>query len=707
MSTAADAACLLIEIGTEELPPLGLPTLSAALTAGIVKGLTELGIAHGAVRSFATPRRLAVSIEACAERAADRSIERRGPPAANAFDASGAPSGAAIAFAKSCGVEVAALSRLTTDKGSWLSFRGTERGAETRASIAAILARAIADLPIAKRMRWGAGTAEFVRPVHWIVLLFGREIVPAEILGLNSDRITHGHRFHAPEPIVLENAESYESALAAAKVVADFARRRESIRTSSIALAAESGRRALIEPELLDEVTALVEWPVPIMGGFEARFLTLPREVVIATVQDHQRYFPLEELDGRLANRFITVSNLESRDPAKVREGNERVVRPRLSDAAFFWDQDCKLKLEAHAAKLAGVTFQAKLGNYADKTRRVAALAEAIGVQWGIGAGASAGAGAGAGAGGAALARAAVLSKADLMTAMVGEFPELQGTMGRYYAAAEGEPDEVSRALEEQYRPRFAGDALPATKTGRALSVADKIDTLVGIFAIEQRPTGTKDPFGLRRAALGVLRILIEAAIDLDLGAMLEISAAAQPVQRPGTAAEVYSFMVERLRGLLLERADRTTPEMIDAVLAVGRRSPYDIELRLQALKGFLQLPDAAILAAANKRIANILKKSAVEDSVRVDATLFVEPAERALYADLQERSGPVLAAIADRRYAESLQLLASFRASIDGFFAAVMVMDENPARRDNRLALLAAVRKLFSGVADLSRLPG
>jgi glycyl-tRNA synthetase beta chain len=705
MSTAADAACLLIEIGTEELPPLGLPTLSAALTAGIVKGLTELGIAHGAVRSFATPRRLAVSIEACAERAADRSIERRGPPAANAFDASGAPSGAAIAFAKSCGVEVAALSRLTTDKGSWLSFRGTERGAETRASIAAILARAIADLPIAKRMRWGAGTAEFVRPVHWIVLLFGREIVPAEILGLNSDRITHGHRFHAPEPIVLETAESYEAALAAAKVVADFARRRESIRIGVTALAAESGGRALIETELLDEVTALVEWPVPIAGRFEERFLALPREVVIATVQDHQRYFPVENADGRLMNRFITVSNLESRDPAKIREGNERVVRPRLSDAAFFWDQDRKLKLEEHAAKLAGVTFQAKLGNYADKTRRVAALAEAIGEQWAIGAGP--GAGAGAGAGGAALARAAVLSKADLMTAMVGEFPELQGTMGRYYAAAEGEPDEVSRALEEQYRPRFAGDALPATKTGRALSVADKIDTLVGIFAIEQRPTGTKDPFGLRRAALGVLRILIEAAIDLDLGAMLEVSAAAQPVQRPGTAAEVYGFMIERLRGLLLERADGTTPEMIDAVLTVGRRSPYDIELRLQALKGFLQLPDAVILAAANKRIANILKKSAVEDSVRVDATLFAEPAERQLYADLQERSGPVLAAIGERRYAESLRLLASFRTSIDGFFAAVMVMDENPARRDNRLALLAAVRKLFSGVADLSRLPG
>jgi len=695
--TAANTACLLIEIGTEELPPLGLPALSAALTAGIVKGLTELGIAHGAVRSFATPRRLAVSIEACAERAPDRSVERRGPPAANAFDASGAPSGAALAFAKSCGVEVAALSRLTTEKGSWLSFRGTERGAETRASIAAILARSVADLPIAKRMRWGAGTAEFVRPVHWIVLMFGSEVIPAEILGLHADRITHGHRFHAPAPLRLETAQSYESVLATAKVVADFARRRESIRVGVTALAAQSGGRALIEPELLDEVTALVEWPVPIAGHFEERFLALPREVVIATVQDHQRYFPVESADGRLVNRFITVSNLESREPAKVREGNERVVRPRLSDAAFFWDQDRKLSLEEHAAKLAGVTFQTKLGNYAEKTRRVAALAKTIGAELGIG----------LGAGGAALARAAVLAKADLMTAMVGEFPELQGTMGRYYAAAEGEPDEVSRALEEQYRPRYAGDALPVTKTGQALSVADKVDTLLGIFSIDQRPTGTKDPFGLRRAALGVLRILIESEIDLDLGELLSVSAAMQPVLRPGAAGEVYAFMAERLRGLLLERADGTTTEMVDAVLAVGSRSPYDIDLRLQALKGFLLLPDAAVLAAANKRIANILKKSASPDSTRVDAKLFTEAAERRLYGDLEALSAPVLAARAERRYADSFQLLATLRGSIDAFFAEVMVMDENPARRDNRLALLAGVRQLFSGVADLSRLPG
>jgi glycyl-tRNA synthetase beta chain len=688
----AEPACLLIEIGTEELPPLGLPTLSAALTAGIVKGLGEAGIPHGPVRSFATPRRLAVSVAQCAARAADRVVERRGPPAANAFDAGGSPSGAALAFAKSCGVEVAALTRLTTEKGSWLSFRGTERGAETRTSIPKILASAIAELPIAKRMRWGAGAAEFVRPVHWIVLMFGPETIPAQILGLHADRITYGHRFHAPQPLILASAESYETVLEGAKVVADFARRRESIRLGVTALAAQSGGRALLAPELLDEVTALVEWPVPVAGHFAARFLALPREVVIATVQDHQRYFPVETADGRLASEFITVSNLESRDPAKVREGNERVVRPRLSDAAFFWDQDRKSTLDAHAEKLGGVTFQAKLGSYAEKTRRVAALAALIGAQLGAG---------------TALARAAALAKADLMTAMVGEFPELQGTMGRYYAAAEGEPDEVCRALEEQYRPRYAGDALPATSSGRALALADKIDTIVGIFAIDQRPSGTKDPFGLRRAALGVLRILIEAGIDLDLGELLERSAAAQPVQRPEVAAEVYGFMTDRLRGLLLERGDGTTPEMIDAVLAVGRRSPYDGDVRLQALQEFLRLPDAAILAAANKRIANILKKSGGEAAAGVAAALFTEPAERRLHDELHELSAPVLAARNERRYAESLRLLAALRAAIDGFFAAVMVMDEDRAVRANRLALLREVQQLFSGVADLSRLPG
>jgi glycyl-tRNA synthetase beta chain len=682
---------LLFELCTEELPPRALPALSSALTEGIAKGIDAAGVPHGKVRGFATPRRLAVWVEKLAEHQPDRQVERRGPPLANAFDPQGSPTQAATAFAKSCGVPVGDLSKLTTEKGAWLQFRGTERGAATTALLKDILTEAIAALPMPKRMRWGAHSAEFVRPVHSVVLLYGDEVVPIEVLGLESGRVTSGHRFHSPKPITLKRAKGYEAKLRRAKVIADFAKRREMIRLGVIAAAAEVNGTALIDDALLDEVTALVEWPVPLTGRFEQRFLSLPREVVIATVQDHQRYFAVQGPDGKLSGWFVTVSNIESRDPTKVREGNERVVRPRLSDAAFFWEQDRKISLQAHAARLSGVIFQAKLGNYAEKTARVSELAELIGRR--IGAGPD-------------LAQAAELSKADLMTAMVGEFPELQGTMGRYYAEAQGLPADVSVAIEEHYRPRFAGDALPSTKIGQALSLADKIDTLVGIFAIEQRPTGTKDPFGLRRAALGVLRILLEAQLDLDLVDVLGAAAAAQPVQRAAAADEVYDFIVERLRGILLEQPG-TTPEMLDAVFANRPRSPLDAVKRLAALKEFLLLPDAVVLAAINKRIANILKKTQVSQDWAVDPQGLSEEAERGLHHALKELRDPVLDATRQRRYADSLQALAGLRAPVNDFFDRVMVMDENIAKRNNRLALLRDVLALLGGVADLSRLPG
>ena len=682
---------LLFELCTEELPPRALPALSSALTEGIAKGMDAAGVPHGKVRGFATPRRLAVWVEKLAEHQPDRQVERRGPPLANAFDPQGSPTQAATAFAKSCGVPVGELSKLTTEKGAWLQFRGTERGAATTALLKDILTEAIAALPMPKRMRWGAHSAEFVRPVHSVVLLYGDEVVPIEVLGLESGRVTSGHRFHSPKPITLKRAKGYEAKLRRAKVIADFAKRREMIRLGVIAAAAEVNGTALIDDALLDEVTALVEWPVPLTGRFEQRFLSLPREVVIATVQDHQRYFAVQGPDGKLSGWFVTVSNIESRDPTKVRAGNERVVRPRLSDAAFFWEQDRKISLQAHAARLSGVIFQAKLGNYAEKTARVSELAELIGRR--IGAGPD-------------LAQAAELSKADLMTAMVGEFPELQGTMGRYYAEAQGLPSDVSVAIEEHYRPRFAGDALPSTKIGQALSLADKIDTLVGIFAIEQRPTGTKDPFGLRRAALGVLRILLEAQLDLDLVDVLGAAAAAQPVQRAAAADEVYDFIVERLRGILLEQPG-TTPEMLDAVFANRPRSPLDAVKRLAALKEFLLLPDAVVLAAINKRIANILKKTQVSQDWAVDPQGLSEEAERGLHHALKELRDPVLDATRQRRYADSLQALAGLRAPVNDFFDRVMVMDENIAKRNNRLALLRDVLALLGGVADLSRLPG
>jgi glycyl-tRNA synthetase beta chain len=682
---------LLFELCTEELPPRALPGLSTALTEGVVKRIDDAGIPHGKVHGYATPRRLAVRIQKLAEHQPDKQVERRGPPLKNSFDPQGAPTQAALAFAKNCGVAVSDLEQLTTDKGAWLVFRGTERGAATTSLLGDIINQAVAALPIPKRMRWGARTAEFVRPVHSVVLLYGETVVPALVLGLATGRVTVGHRFLAPRPITLKSAAGYEARLRRAKVVADFATRRELIRAGVNGAAAASGGKALIEDALLDEVTALVEWPVPIAGQFEQRFLSLPREVVIATVQDHQRYFAVEGTDGKLSGWFVTVSNIESRDPSKVREGNERVVRPRLSDAAFFWEQDRKLSLDAHAAKLGGVTFQAKLGSYADKTLRVKALAQSVGSRIGAG---------------TYVARAAELAKADLMTAMVGEFPELQGIMGRYYAEAQGEPEELALALEEHYRPRFAGDSLPTTKTGQAVALADKIDTLVGIFAIEQRPTGAKDPFGLRRAALGVLRILLEGRLDLDLFELLEEAAAAQPVLKEGVIDEVYDFIAERLRGLLLEEPG-TTAEMLDAVFANRPHSPLDAVTRLAALKEFLLLPEAGILAAINKRIANILKKTSLGLDVAVNADALTEDAERQLHQVLGRLRVPVEEATAQRRYAQGLKALVALRAPVDDFFERIMVMDDNIERRNNRLALLRDAQLLLGGVADLSRLPG
>ncbi len=651
------------------------------------------GIAHGTARSFATPRRLAVLVGSCAERAAGPAGRAPRSACEQSFDAAGAPTQAAAAFARNCGVSVADLERLVTEKGAWLVFRGTEHGAATAGLLGDIINAC--DRGAADRQTHAMGRAHRrVRPAgaQRRAAPWKRKWCPSKSWGCRSGNITFGHRFHSPRPISLKSPKSYESRLRSAKVVADFSARREAIREGVAAAAIEAGGTALIESALLDEVTALVEWPVPIVGRFEARFLSLPREVVIATVQDHQRYFAIEGPDGKLTGGFVTVSNIQSRDPAQVRAGNERVVRPRLSDAAFFWQQDRKVSLEVHASHLSEVTFQAKLGSYAEKTQRLKRLALWIGER--IAAGADVG-------------RAAELCKADLMTAMVGEFPELQGIMGRYYAEAEGLPGELALSLEEHYRPRYAGDRLPATRTGQALALADKIDTLTGIFAIEQRPTGAKDPFGLRRAALGVLRILLECRLDLDLTAMLEESAAAQPVRRAAVAEEVYDFIAERLRGLLLERADGSSSEMIDAVLASRPRSPLDADDRLQALKEFLQLPDAGVLTAINKRIANILRKSQPQQDASVRTSLFTEDAEHRLHGVLVQLGESVGRALAARRYAQGLRELIALRGAVDDFFERTMVMDENPELRDNRLALLRDAQRLLGGVADLSRLPG
>jgi glycyl-tRNA synthetase beta chain len=687
----------LVEIGTEELPPKSLLALADAFAAGIGKGLDEAGLLHGAVERFATPRRLAVRVRRLAERQPDRAIERRGPPLKAAFDAQGAPTQAALAFAKSCGVKVAALEHLETPKGVWLVHRGTEAGASTMSLLPGVVQASLDALPIARRMRWGAGEAQFVRPVHWVLMLFGREVVPCTILEVPSGNVTRGHRFMAPKPLRVASPAGYATTLhKRGRVLADIHERRETIRQGVNAQAARLGGVAVISEALLDEVTALVEWPVPLAGRFDAQFLELPPEVPIATMQDHQRYFPVRDASGALMPWFIAVANIESSEPTQVVAGNERVVRPRLSDAAFFWSTDRQQRLDARVEGLKRVTFQTQLGSLHDKAERVRALSRSIASAIG---------------GDARLAdRAAELAKCDLITAMVGEFPELQGLMGRYYAQHDGEHPEVSEALREQYLPRFAGDELPATPTGMALAIADRLDTIAGIYATGQKPTGTRDPFGLRRAALGLLRTSIERRLDLDLQSLIGHALAALPFVAPADCArDVYDYVIERLRAHYVEgdAGLAVTTEMFDAVLATRPASPLDFDARLRALVEFLRLPEAQALAAANKRIANILRKATEPVGDSVDPERLVDPAEQILGEQVDAIGRQVEPRFKAREYTEALKSLAVLRNAVDSFFDSVMVMADDPALRANRLALLKRMQGLFMHVADLSRLPG
>ncbi len=562
-------------------------------------------------------------------------------------------------------------------------------------------------------MRWGAGEAQFVRPVHWLVLLLGRDVLPATILDAHAGNETRGHRFHSDGALRIASPADYEQVLLAGHVVADFAARRERIREGVTRLATAQGGRALISAALLDEVTALVEWPVPLAAGYEDRFLALPRELLISVLQDHQRYFPVEDANGRLLPWFITVSNIDSSDLGLVRAGNQRVVRPRLSDAAFFWEQDRKSPLAARLPQLDTVTFQAQLGSIGDKVRRITQLAREIAAR--------------IDGDGALAARAAQLAKCDLVTNLVGEFPELQGIMGRYYAAADGEPAEVATAIAEHYQPRGAGDALPKTRSGLAVAIADRLDTITGIFAIGQKPSGTKDPFALRRAAIGIGRMLYERRLELDLVELIDAALRAHSVfesvppqgktwpGRDTVATEVYDYMMERQRNAWLEPPDGgppiagITPEICDAVIATRPRSPLDFDARIRALIDFLKLPEAASLTAANKRIANLLKKSAAGSATgnRIDSNLLRADAERALFDALQGVTHTVPGQIAAGEYAAALAALSTLRAPVDAFFDGVMVMDPDAALRANRLALLGTLRELFAGIADLSRLPG
>ena len=685
---------LLLEVGTEELPPTALKGLSNALAEGFKARLIERGLSFGEIESFATPRRLGLLVQQLASRQPDQEILRRGPAVSASFGPDGAPTRAAEGFARSCGVRVEALEREGSDKGEWLVFRSRSAGAQTVSLVPEMLEQALSGLPIPKRMRWGEGDAEFVRPVHWVCLIYGESPIKGRVLGVPTAPETRGHRFHHPELIRIDRAGDYEERLRSLGFVEpSFERRRQLILDQVTTLCAENGLVPQIDPELLDEVTALVEWPQPVLGRFDETFLSVPAEVLIETMQKNQRYFPIRKTDGSLDNHFIAIANIESRDPEQVRAGNERVIRPRFADAQFFWEQDLRRPLESLFPKLESVVFQDRLGSIADKSRRVAVLggglAQVVGESPDL------------------VHRAALLAKCDLVSTMVYEFPSLQGTMGRYYAANGQEDPCVSEAMEEQYKPRFAGDTLPVSPCGRVLGIADRLDTLVGIFGIGERPTGAKDPYGLRRASIAVLRVLIETPLELDLRAAVEDAAAGFPtgMLESGTVEAVLGYMFDRLPGYY---QDQGIPEdRVEAVLAVGDTTPSRIDRRVRAVHRFRQLPAAEALAAANKRIRNLLLKAEVATGVfpEPEPIRFTSPAEVVLWGRVLELREVVRPLLDREDYAGTLEHLAELRADVDRFFDDVMVMVDDPLVRSNRQALLSKVLEAFLRVADISLL--
>ncbi len=677
----------LVELGTEELPPKALKSLSENFRDGIVKGLATAGLKHGDVKVFAAPRRLALFVAGLATQQPDRTIAVDGPPVKAAFDAAGNPTQAALGFAKKNGVDISAIDK----SGEKLRFVKEQKGEAATALLPSIVAQSLNDLPIPKRMRWGASRVEFVRPTQWLVMLFGDDVVDAEILTQKAGRDSRGHRFHANNAVRISAPANYAEDLRAARVQADFAERRAVILEKVQALAAKENGKAIIPESLLDEVTALVEWPVPLVCSFEERFLAVPQEALISTMQDNQKYFCLLDANGKLLPRFITVANIESTNPEYIVAGNEKVVRPRLTDAEFFFNQDKKSPLETRNERLKNVVFQAQLGTVYEKATRVSKLAGVIAAA--IGADKALG------------ERAGLLSKCDLATEMVGEFPELQGVAGFYYATHDGEAPEVAKALDEQYQPRFAGDALPAGKIGAAVSIADKIDTLVGIFGINQPPTGSKDPFALRRSAIGLLRIIIEKGLILDVQALINgaVKQYGEKLENKNTASDVFEFLLGRYRAMYEEQGIR--PEVIAAVQAQRPAQPYDFDQRVKAVAHFATLPEAEALAAGNKRVSNILAKESVPEGATVNAALLSENAEKAL-ADAVAKLESELAPLFEKReYTPALNKLAALRPQVDAFFTDVMVMADDAAVKANRLALLARLRSLFLQVADISLL--
>ena len=688
------SADLLIELGCEELPPKSLPILGQTLFDGFLAQLkqAQLGFDAGTSRVYYTPRRLALLISGVAERQPDQVLERKGPALAAAFDAENQPTPAAAGFARSVGKSVEELETLKTDKGEWLYCRIDKPGQELGDLLFPMLEKSLAALPVAKPMRWASNDFSFIRPVHWLVAMHGSKVLKGRLFGLHAGNLTRGHRIHSPGPHEIAMAGDYEQVLNSACVVADQAKRQDMIEQQAIALGKSAGGKALIEGSLLEEVSNLVEWPQSICGSFDDEFLEVPAEALIASMQDHQKFFPVVDNDtSSLLARFITVANLDSLDFDAVREGFERVIRPRLADARFFWDQDSKAPLEDWLPSLDNVVFQDMLGSVRDKSMRIATISQNIAEECGINE--------------KHASRAAMLCKCDLVSQMVGEFPELQGIMGGYYADKSGEHSDVGQAITDHYLPAYSGDRLPTQVVGKVVALSDRLDTLTGIFATGLKPTGNKDPFALRRAALGFIRILLDGELSIELDKTLAIAALAVQKQlpvSPSVLLELRQFVLERFKHYLLDKDYDTG--LVNAVLDAPLSTLPDLVTRLDALRDFMNHEEVATsLAAANKRIGNILRKSetATDNTIKEDMLVIEE--EKHLFAEINRISNDLDLLYIQADYTAALNLLAGLSSSIDAFFDNVMVMDDDAGVRQNRLNLLAELKGLFDRIANLA----
>ncbi len=684
---------LLFELGTEELPSAAVKQLSQQLADNFIGELKTAGLNHGDVKVFATPRRLALRVHDLATQQAEQNIFQRGPAVSKGLDEAGEPTKALLGFAKSCGVEVSALSRFKNEKGEWFVYQATQAGRSTQDLLPSLIQSAVAKLSMSKPMRWGSGSDEFARPVHWALLLYGNTPVKMDLLGVTTSNVTHGHRYHHPSAMVIETPEAYEAKLESAKVIADFEQRKALILKQTKDIAATKALHPIMPDALVEEVTSIVEWPVALLATFDESFLEVPAEALIKAMQSHQKCFAMNDANQLLQPYFVTISNIESFTPQAVVRGNEKVMRARLSDAAFFYEQDKKSPLTDYAKQTSKVVFQEKLGTLQDKAKRIQAILEWIATPFDLDT--------------PQLERAALLSKADLMTGMVGEFPDLQGLLGYYYALNDNESEAVAKALFEQYLPRYSGDALPETNLGLALSLADRIDTLVGIFGIKQKPSGVKDPFKLRRHALAVVRILKQVPYEINVSSLIDAAADFISQQTPIDKEEVKA-----LKSFILDRAESYYQSQAipsEVVRAVYRRQNdwlYNADLRIQALLEFLKLPAAKSLAAACKRVSNILNKTPLQSLEQsLDPHLFEQAEEINLHEKLQSIETEMRAYCVEGAYTQGLTLLAGLREDVDAFFDHVMVMVDNDQIKQNRLLLLKQLQTQLQGIADISML--